>query len=301
MSALDPAPGPELADAAEIERLQEAARRIRVEIVRSVYHARAGHLGGPLSAADLLAALYFHVMRIRPDQPDWPDRDRFVLSKGHSSIALYAAMALRGYFPVEELLTFDAAHSRLQGHPDMTRLPGLDMSSGSLGMGISAAMGIALGARLTGHDVRAWVMLGDGECQEGEVWEAAMAAPHYRLDNLVAIIDHNNLQQYGWRGEGPDERIPPQAPGELAAKWAAFGWRVLELDGHDMPAIIRVLREAEQGDGRPTAIIAHTVKGKGVSYMEGRYFWHTRMIKPEELEVAMADLGETGAAEGVAR
>jgi len=301
MSAPDSAPGPELADAAEIERLQEAARRIRVEIVRSVYHARAGHLGGPLSAADLLAALYFHVMRIRPDQPDWPDRDRFVLSKGHSSIALYAAMALRGYFPVEELLTFDAAHSRLQGHPDMTRLPGLDMSSGSLGMGISAAMGIALGARLTGHDVRAWVMLGDGECQEGEVWEAAMAAPHYRLDNLVAIIDHNNLQQYGWRGEGPDERIPPQAPGELAAKWAAFGWRVLELDGHDMPAIIRVLREAEQGDGRPTAIIAHTVKGKGVSYMEGRYFWHTRMIKPEELEIALADLGETGAAEGVAR
>ena len=301
MSAPDPAPGPELADAAEIERLQEAARRIRVEIVRSVYHARAGHLGSPLSAADLLAALYFHVMRIRPDQPDWPDRDRFVLSKGHSSIALYAAMALRGYFPVEELLTFDAAHSRLQGHPDMTRLPGLDMSSGSLGMGISAAMGIALGARLTGHDVRAWVMLGDGECQEGEVWEAAMAAPHHRLDNLVAIIDHNKLQQYGWRGEGPDERIPPQAPGELAAKWAAFGWRVLELDGHDMPAIIRVLREAEQGDGRPTAIIAHTVKGKGVSYMEGRYFWHTRMIKPEELEIAMADLGETGAAEGVAR
>jgi transketolase len=299
VSALDPAP--ELAGAAEIERLQEAARRIRVEIVRSVYHARAGHLGGPLSAADILAALYFHVMRIRPDAPDWPDRDRFVLSKGHSSIALYAAMALRGYFPVEELLTFDAAHSRLQGHPDMTRLPGLDMSSGSLGMGISAAMGIALGARLTGHDVRAWVMLGDGECQEGEVWEAAMAAPRYRLDNLVAIIDHNNLQQYGWPGEGPDGRIPPQVPGELAAKWAAFGWRVLELDGHDMTAIVRVLREAEQGDGRPTAIIAHTVKGKGVSYMEGRYFWHTRMIKPEEFEIAMADLGETGAVEGAAR
>ena len=167
MSASDAAPA--RADDAEIERLQEAARRIRVEIVRSVYHARAGHLGGPLSAADILAALYFHVMRIRPDEPDWPDRDRFILSKGHSSIALYATMALRGYLPVEELLTFDAAHSRLQGHPDMTRLPGLDMSSGSLGMGISAAMGMALGARLTGRDVRAWVMLGDGECQEGEV------------------------------------------------------------------------------------------------------------------------------------
>jgi transketolase len=210
-------------------------------------------------------------------------------------------MALRGYLPVEELLTFDAAHSRLQGHPDMTRLPGLDMSSGSLGMGISAAMGMALGARLTGRDVRAWVMLGDGECQEGEVWEAAMAAPRYRLDNLIAIIDHNKLQQYGWPGDGPDGRIPPQVPGELAAKWAAFGWRVLGLDGHDMPAVVRVLREAELGDGRPTAIIAHTVKGKGVSYMEGRWFWHTRAIKPEEFEIAMAELGEPVAPEGGAR
>ena len=299
MSASDAAPA--RADDAEIERLQEAARRIRVEIVRSVYHARAGHLGGPLSAADILAALYFHVMRIRPDEPDWPDRDRFILSKGHSSIALYATMALRGYLPVEELLTFDAAHSRLQGHPDMTRLPGLDMSSGSLGMGISAAMGMALGARLTGKDIRAWVMLGDGECQEGEVWEAAMAAPRYRLDNLIAIIDHNKLQQYGWPGDGPDGRVPPQVPGELAAKWAAFGWRVLELDGHDMPAVVRVLREAELGDGRPTAIIAHTVKGKGVSYMEGHWFWHTRTIKPEEFEIAMVELGEPVAAEGGAR
>ena len=299
MSGLDAIPTP--VDAAEIVRLDEAARRIRVEIVRSVYHARAGHLGGPLSAADILAALYFHVLRIRPDEPDWADRDRFILSKGHSSIALYAAMALRGYFPVEELLTFDAAHSRLQGHPDMTRLPGLDMSSGSLGMGISAAMGMALGARLTGRDVRAWVMLGDGECQEGEVWEAAMAAPRYRLDNLVAIIDHNKLQQYGWPGEGPDGRIPPQVPGELAAKWAAFGWRVLELDGHDMPAVVRVLREAERGDGRPTALIAHTVKGKGVSYMEGHYFWHTRTIKPEEFAIAMTELGEPATAEGGAR
>jgi transketolase len=193
--------------APDLAFLREQARRIRVEIVRSVYHAKAGHLGGPLSAADLLAALYFHELRIRPDEPAWPDRDRFVLSKGHSSIGLYAAMALRGYFPVEELLTFDAAHSRLQGHPDMTRLPGLDMSTGSLGMGISAAMGMALGARLTGRDIRAFVMLGDGECQEGEVWEAAMAAPRYRLDNLVAIVDHNQLQQYGWPGDGPDGRI----------------------------------------------------------------------------------------------
>ncbi len=287
-----PTPPAPAADAAEVARLEEVARRIRVELVRAVNHARAGHLGGPLSAADMLAALYFSAMRIRPDEPDWPDRDRFILSKGHSSIGLYAAMALRGYFPVEELLTFDAAHSRLQGHPDMTRLPGLDMSSGSLGMGISAAMGMALGARLTGRDVRAFVMLGDGECQEGEVWEAAMAAEKYGLDNLIAIVDHNRLQQYGWPGDGPDGRVPPQVPGELVAKWAAFGWRVLEVDGHDMPAILAVLAKALSGDGRPTVVISNTVKGKGVSYMEGHYFWHTRAITPEEFATAMADLGE---------
>ncbi len=280
------------AEAAEVLRLAEVARQIRVEVIQAVYHARAGHLGGPLSAADLLAALYFHVLRIRPDEPGWPDRDRFVLSKGHSSIGLYAAMALRGYFPVEELATFDAAHSRLQGHPDMTRLPGLDMSTGSLGMGISAGMGMALGARLTGRASRAYVMLGDGECQEGEVWEAAMSAARYGLDNLVAIVDHNKLQQYGWPGDGPDGRTPPEVPGELVAKWSAFGWRVLEADGHDMADILRVLAEAGRGDGRPVAVIAHTVKGKGVSFMEGHYYWHTRAIKPEEFATAMADLGE---------
>ena len=279
-------------DAGEVARIREIARQIRIEVIKAVYHARAGHLGGPLSAADLLAALYFHVMRIRPEEPAWPDRDRFILSKGHSSIGLYAAMALRGYFPLEELATFDAAHSRLQGHPDMTRLPGLDMSSGSLGMGISAGMGMALGARLTGRDLRTYVMLGDGECQEGEVWEAAMAAPRYALDNLIAIVDHNKLQQYGWPGDGPDGRIPPQVPGELVAKWKAFGWRVLEMDGHDVADILRVLGEAGRSDGRPVAVIAHTVKGKGVSFMEGRYYWHTRAIKPEELATALADLGE---------
>ncbi|MHB8959806.1 MAG: transketolase [Candidatus Limnocylindrales bacterium] len=286
--------------APDLDALRQTARRIRVEVIRSVYHARAGHLGGPLSAADLLAALYFSELRIRPDEPRWVDRDRFVLSKGHSSIGLYAAMALRGYFPVEELLTFDGAHSRLQGHPDMTRLPGLDMSTGSLGMGISAALGMALGARLTGRAVRAFVMLGDGECQEGEVWEAAMAASRHRLDNLVAIVDHNRLQQYGWPGDGPDGRLPPQVPGELAGKWAAFGWRVLEVDGHDMAAILGVLARARQGDGRPVAIIAHTVKGKGVSFMEGHYFWHTRAIKPDEYAQAMRDLGEADPAEGEA-
>jgi len=218
---------------------------------------------------------------------------------------LYAAMALRGYLPIEELATFDGARSRLQGHPDMTRLPGLDMSSGSLGMGISAGIGMALGARLTGRDqVRVFVMLGDGECQEGEVWEGAMVAPRYGLDNLVVIVDHNRLQQYGWPGDGPDGRLPPQVPGELVAKWTAFGWRVLEMDGHDMRDILRTLDDAVVGDGRPVAVIAHTVKGKGVSFMEGHYYWHTRPIKPEEFAIAMADLGEpveAARAEGGAR
>jgi transketolase len=169
-------------------------------------------------------------------------------------------------------------------------------------MGISAAMGMALGARLTGHDVRAYVMLGDGECQEGEVWEAAMAASRYGLDNLIAIVDHNKLQQFGWHGDGPDGRLPPQVPGELAGKWAAFGWRVLEVDGHDMAAILDVLGRAALGVGKPTIVIAHTVKGKGVSYMEGHYYWHTRAIKPDELAIAMAELGEPEpAAEGGAR
>jgi len=283
---------PSAADAAEIARLEEAARRIRVEVVRAVNHARGGHLGGPLSAADLLAALYFHVMRVRPEEPAWPARDRFILSKGHSAIGLYATMALRGYFPVSELATFDAIDSRLQGHPDMRLLPGLDMSTGSLGMGISAGVGIALGARLTNQAARTFVMLGDGECQEGEVWEAAFVAARYDLDNLVAIVDHNRLQQYGWPGERPEVRLPPEAPGELAAKWGAFGWRVLETDGHDMAALVPVLEDAARPGGRPAVVIAHTTKGRGVSFMEDRFYWHTRILTPEEFATAMAELGE---------
>ncbi len=281
----------------EIRQLEETARQIRVEIVRAVNLAKAGHLGGPLSAADMLAALYFRVMRVRPEEPGWPDRDRFVLSKGHCSIGLYAALALRGYFPVEELATFDSAGTRLQGHPDMTRLPALDMSTGSLGMGISAAIGIALGSRLTGRrDVRTYVMLGDGECQEGEVWEAAMVAARYGLDNLIAIVDHNKLQQFGWVGDGPDGRLPPETPGELVAKWTAFGWRVLEVDGHSMPDVVETLDRARAGDGRPTVVISHTVKGKGVSFMEGHYYWHTRTLTAEEFATAMVDLGEPATA-----
>ncbi len=279
-------------DSAEIGRLQDVARQIRILIVRTVNHAKGGHLGGPLSAAEILAALYFRVLRIRPDEPEWPDRDRLVLSKGHSSVAQYAAMALRGYFPVGEMATFDALNSRLQGHPDMRLLPGIDISTGSLGMGISAGLGMALGARLTGRDVRAFVILGDGECQEGEVWEAAFVAARYRLDNLIAIVDHNKLQQFGWRGDSAGERIPPEAPGELVAKWSSFGWRVLEADGHNIEDLVTTLEAALQGDGRPVVVIAHTVKGKGVSFMEGRYFWHTRVLKPDEFAIAMEELGE---------
>jgi transketolase len=285
-------------DPTELAALQETARRIRVAIVRTVDHAKGGHLGGPLSAADVLAALYFRIMRVRPEEPAWPDRDRLILSKGHSSIGLYAAMALRGYLPLEELATFDAVHSRLQGHPDMNLLPGLDMSTGSLGMGISAGVGMALGARLTGRDCRTFVILGDGECQEGEVWEAAMVGSRYGLDNLIAIVDHNKLQQYGWPGGSAEHRRPPEEPGELVAKWTAFGWRVLEMDGHDMAAVVRTLGTATVPDGRPVAVVAHTVKGRGVSFMEDRYYWHTRILKPEEFEQAMAELGEPAASEG---
>ncbi|HEY6056895.1 MAG TPA: transketolase [Candidatus Limnocylindrales bacterium] len=282
---------------ADLDQLEEVARRIRVQIVRTVYLAGAGHMGGSLSEADILAALYFHVMRIRPAEPGWPERDRFVLSKGHSSPGLYATLALRGYFSTDELPSFDSLGTRLQGHPDMTRLPGLDMSTGSLGMGISAAVGIALGNRLQGRAARTYVLLGDGECQEGEVWEAAFIGARYGLDHLIAIVDHNRLQQYGWPGATPDDRLPPAQPGELVAKWTAFGWRVIELDGHDMARIVHAFDQAGRADGRPVALIASTVKGRGVSFAENRYFWHMRVPTAEEFAVAMAELGEPAAEE----
>lgn len=280
-------------DRAEVDRLDEMARRIRVEIIRTVNHAQVGHVGGPLSAADILAALYFRVLRIRPDEPHWPGRDRFILSKGHSSLVQYAAMALRGYFGVDELRTFDSQGSRLQGHPDMNLLPGIDMSTGSLGMGLSAGLGMALATRFTGlGEVRVYVLLGDGECQEGQVWEAAMAAARYRVQNLVAIVDHNKLQQYGWPGDSAEVRLPPEEPGELVAKWSAFGWRVLEADGHDMARLVAALEEASVPEGKPSVVIAHTVKGRGVSFMEGDYRWHSKPIRPEEFAAAMRELGE---------
>lgn len=275
--------------------LQEKARSIRRLVIQSVYHAGAGHIGGPLSAADILAALYFKIMNIDPQRPDWPDRDRFILSKGHSSIGLYAALALRGYFPVEELSTFDAINSRLQGHPDMLLTPGIDMSSGSLGQGLSPGIGMALGAKLAGKDFHTWVMLGDGETHEGQIWEAAQVAPRYGLGNLTAVLDHNKLSQYGWTYSkeglaGAHRESPIEDPG---LKFRAFGWNVLEIDGHDMSQIIDACSLARRSASKPTIIIAHTVKGKGVSFMEGHYAWHSRPISDEELHSALEEIAAT--------
>jgi transketolase len=278
--------------------LPARAREARREIVKAVAQAKGGHLGGPLSAVDVLTALYFRVLRIRPTQPDWPDRDRFILSKGHSAIALYAVLALRGFFPVAELRTFDAIDSRLQGHPDMTVLPGLDMSTGSLGLGLGAGVGMALGARLAGHRFTTFVMVGDGECNEGIVWESAHVAGRYRLDNLVVIVDQNRLQQFGWRNPETGRRSPPYADGQLRDRWAAFGWRVTEVDGHDVAAIVDALRAAQEAEGTPAVVIAHTVKGKGVSFMEGEYLWHSRVPTDDELRKALAELADPVQADG---
>ena len=276
-----------------IARLEDMARRIRVAVIRTVTDRTVGHVGGPLSAADILAALYGRIMRVRPDEPDWPDRDRFILSKGHSSLVQYSAMALTGYFDLDELYTFNKKGARLQGHPDMNKLPGIDMSTGSLGMGLSAGLGFALGARQLGQDFRTFVLMGDGEVQEGQIWEAAHVAPRYGVDNLLGIVDHNQFQQFGWRGESATDRLPPEEPGDLVARFKAFGWRVLEMNGNDMADVVRVLEEAVQPTGLPTAVIANTLKGYGVSFMAGNYKWHMGVPTDEEFATAMRDLGES--------
>ena len=277
----------------ELEELEKKAKLVRYLILRTVAHSGAGHIGGPLSAVELLVALYFKVLRIDPQNPSWEDRDRFILSKGHAAVGMYAVMALRGFFPVEELLTFDKGGSRLQGHPDMTRLPGLDMSSGSLGQGLSPGVGYALAAKLANKDYHTYVLLGDGELQEGMVWEAVHTARRYDLGNLTAIVDYNGLQQYGWRGRGRGDRKDPwegMPPGRL---FAAFDWRVIEIDGHDFEEIVAALELARKGqkDARPTAVIAHTLKGKGLSFTEGKHVWHSKVPSEEEVEKALVELG----------
>lgn len=270
---------------AELRRLSDQAREL---IVRSIHTAGAGHLGGPLSATDLLVSLYFDRLNIDPARPRAEDRDRFILSKGHSSIALYVVLALRGYFPIDELATFDQIDSRLQGHPDMTKLPGLDMSTGSLGQGLSPGVGMALGARLRGSSFRTWVMLGDGELQEGQIWEAAFTAARYELDNLTAIVDYNRLPQYGWPQTGGYSRSAPID--DPAGKFRAFGWHTVECDGHDHESIRQALDAAEAHTGQPTCIVANTVKGKGFSFMEGNYLWHAKVPTDDDLSAALAEL-----------
>ena len=269
--------------------LQAKAVQIRKLILQAVHKAGAGHVGGPLSMVEIAVAMYFKILRIDPKNPQWPDRDRYVLSKGHSCIALYATLALRGFFPVEEVFTYDAMNSRMQGHPDMTKTPGIDMSSGSLGTGASPPLGMALAAKRLGKDFHTWVHLGDGEIQEGQVWEMAFVASQYQVDNLTAIVDYNRVQQFGFPKDGNvRRRVNPLV--QVPEKWRAFGWHVIECDGHDFDSLIPACEEAKTTTGRPTCIVAHTIKGKGVSFMEGDYNWHAKVPSPEELAKALAEL-----------
>lgn len=265
----------------KLSRLRKTANDIRINAVKAVYSANSGHPGGSLSIADMLAYLYFEEMNIDPADARKADRDRFVLSKGHCAPAYYSALALRGYFPVEELTSFRSIDSRLQGHPDMKNIPGVDMSTGSLGMGISAACGMALAGR---DNYRVYTILGDGECQEGEVWEAAMFAAHYKIDNLVAMIDFNGLQIGG-------KITDVMNPTPFDKKFEAFGWYTQVIDGHDIEQIADALENARNTKGRPSAIICKTVKGKGVSFMENNAKWHGNAPSAEQFETAMKDLG----------
>ena len=269
-----------------LSELKKIAASVRKLILETVHYAKAGHVGGPLSATDMLVALYFEVMNIRPEHPLWEDRDRFVLSKGHSALALYSVMAHRGYLSKDEMKTFDKIDSRLQAHPDMNVLPGLDMSTGSLGQGISAAVGMALAAKLTGKDFTTYCMVGDGEIQEGQVWEAAEIACRYELDNLIVLMDYNKLQQYGWASEIGRE-VPVHCP---ERKWEAFGWNVRTIDGHNFDEIMEACKWAKEQNGKPSVIVANTVKGKGVSFMENSYLWHSNIPTDQELEKALQEL-----------
>ena len=269
--------------------LQKTAVEVRKGIVEGVHAAKAGHPGGSLSAADIFTYLYFEEMNIDPKNPKDPDRDRFVLSKGHTAPGLYSALAHRGYFPVEDLLTLRHTGSYLQGPPDMKHIPGVDMSSGSLGQGLSAACGMALGAKQSGKDFRVYALCGDGEIQEGQIWEAAMFAGFRKLDNLCVIVDNNNLQI-----DGPIDEVCSPYP--IDKKFEAFNFHVINIDGNDFDQIKAAFDEAKATKGMPTAIIAHTVKGKGVSFMENNVGWHGKAPNDEEFAVAMEDLRKAGEA-----
>ena len=270
-------------------KLMKTANEIRKDIVVSVHSAKAGHPGGSLSAAEIFTYLYFEELNVDPKDPDKADRDRFVLSKGHTAPGLYAALAERGFFPKEDLVTLRHTGSYLQGHPDMKCIPGVDMSSGSLGQGISAAVGMAIAAKMSGDTYRVYTLLGDGEIQEGQVWEAAMLAAHWKLDNLLVIVDNNNLQI-----DGPVDKV--NSPYPIDKKFEAFNFHVINIDGNDFDQIDAAFKEAKTVQGCPTAIIARTVKGKGVSFMENNAGWHGKAPNDEEYKIAMADLEKEGEA-----
>ncbi|MGD9116811.1 MAG: transketolase [Dehalococcoidia bacterium] len=263
--------------------MEAMAKKLRRHIVSMVGKAGSGHPGGSLSAVEIVTALYFKMMRHKPLDPHWPGRDRFILSKGHAAPLLYAVLAECGYFPVDELLTLRQMDSRLQGHADRTVTPGVEMSAGSLGQGLSFAVGMALAGRIDGQDYRVYTLLGDGECNEGQIWEAVMSANHYGVDNLTAIVDNNGQQIDGWNCDVMSLDPFPD-------KWQSFGWNVIEADGHNIAELIAAFKEAQKLEGRPTVVIAHTVKGKGVSFMENNPDFHGAAPNSMELEMALKEL-----------
>lgn len=267
----------------EIQELEKKARRIREDIIEEVYYAKSGHPGGSLSIADILTVLYFKEMKINPENPNWEDRDRLVLSKGHCSPALYSCLANRGFFPVEDLKTFRNINSYLQGHPDKNKVPGVDMTTGSLGQGLSAANGIAIAGKMDRKDYRVYCILGDGEIEEGQIWEAAMAANKYQLDNLCVIVDNNNLQI-----DGTIEEVMSSYP--IDEKFRSFGFQVINIDGHDIEEIVKAFEVARNVKGQPTCIIAKTIKGKGVDFMENQAGWHGKAPNEEQYKQAMKSL-----------
>ena len=268
----------------DIKSLEKTAAEIRCGIIKAIHNARSGHPGGSLSAADIVTALYFDEMNVDPKDPKMKGRDKFILSKGHAGPVQYSALAVKGYYPMEDFMTLRKLGSKFQGHPDMHKVPGIEMSTGSLGQGISAAGGMALANKLDNDPGRIYVLLGDGEIQEGIVWEALMSAAHYKLDNMVAILDHNGLQI-----DGKNEDVMTVAP--VVEKFQAFGWNVIQIDGHDFEQILDAFKQARACKGKPTMIVAETIKGKGVSFMENNAGWHGKAPDEEQTKQALAELG----------
>ena len=283
MSPSQPGNPPGTVKALSIADMEVMAKKLRRHIIMMTGKAGSGHPGGSLSAVEIVTTLYFNIMQHKPKDPGWTDRDRFILSKGHAAPLLYATLAECGYLPVDELLTLRQLDSRLQGHTDRTLTPGVEMSAGALGQGLSFAIGVALAGRLNAQSYRVHVLLGDGECDEGQVWEAAMSAAHFKLDNLVAIVDNNGLQIDGWNRDVMN--LDP-----FNQKWQAFGWRVIEVDGHNFTQLIDAFNRAKLVKGQPTVIIAHTIKGKGVSFMENNVEFHGKAPNAAEVETALKEL-----------